>query len=455
MSEQESLPLKLPFTGPPGRGRHVAVYALLVVAGVLLLLTSFAVWVNRVALNTNQFVDTSSTLIEDDAIRKAIATRAVDELYANVDVQAELKKQLPKDFKPASGVVAALGREGAYLLANRALEQPQLQSVWRATLRQSHRELVDVLEGGGTSVSTQEGVVTLDLRPIVLDTAGRIGIRQTVEDNLGPDVARIEILRSDELDAAQAGFELLKTLAWFLPVLMLLLFALALFLARGRRRETLRNAGIVVFAAAVVGLVAVGVTGGYVVDSLTTDKETRAAGNDAWHIATALLRSSLRWQLIVGLLIVLAAWLAGPRRYALASRQAISPLLRERGYPYAALAVVALVLLVSAPVNDFARLLFVAVILGLLAAGIEILRTRTLREFPDTSGAVALAEARAKVIGWLDAQRLARTSAAPRSRELPEANLTSQLRDLAELHASGALTDEEFAAAKARVLAGD
>jgi hypothetical protein len=455
VSQQEIPPLKLPFAGPPGRGRRIAVYSLLAVAGVLLFLTSFAVWVNRVALNTGQFVDTSSELIEDDAIRRAIATRAVDELYANVDVQAELKKQLPKDFKPASGVVAALGREGAYLLADRALEQRQLQSVWRATLRQSHTELVDVLEGGGTSVSNQEGVVTLDLRPIVLDTAGRIGIRQTVEDNLGPDVARIEVLRSNELDAAQAGFELLKTLAWFLPVLMLIFFGLAVFLARGRRRATLRDAGIVIFAAAVVGLVAVGVVGGYVVDSLTTDKDTRNAGNDAWHIVTQLLRSSLHWQLVVGVLVVVAAWLAGPRRYALASREAVSPLLRARVYSYSALAVVALALLVSAPVNDFARLLFVGVSVGMLAAGIEILRTQTLREFPDASGGIALAEARAKMTGWLEAQRLARTTALPRSGERSEATLASQLRDLAELHASGALTDEEFVAAKARVLAGD
>jgi hypothetical protein len=33
--------------------------------------------------------------------------------------------------------------------------------------------------------------------------------------------------------------------------------------------------------------------------------------------------------------------------------------------------------------------------------------------------------------------------------------MTSRLASLAELHASGALTDEEFASAKARVLAGD
>jgi len=38
--------------------------------------------------------------------------------------------------------------------------------------------------------------------------------------------------------------------------------------------------------------------------------------------------------------------------------------------------------------------------------------------------------------------------------EAPEADLTAQLQQLAQLHNAGVLTDEEFAAAKAKLLAG-
>jgi len=442
------------------RVRRPVVYGLLVVGGLLLSLTSFAVWVNRVALNTNQFVVTSSDLVQDDTIRKAIATRAVDELYANVDVQAAIEERLAdisKDAKPAAAPAAGALRQYAPLLLERALGQPSLQSVWRTTLRHTHQQLVDVLEGNGTTVSTQEGVVTLDFRPFILETAERVGLRHEVAKRLQPGAAQVEVLRSNELDAAQAGFELLKTLAWFLPVVMLLVFGLALFLARERRRETLRDIGLVIAAAAVVGLVAVKLTGDYVVNSLAADTETRAAGHDAWHIVSTLLRSSLYWQIIIGVLLVAAAWLAGPRPYARTARRALSPLLRERAYPYVALAVVTLVLLVSAPVQDFARLLFVAVIVVLLAAGIEVLRGQTHREFPDGAATVSLVEARARVTKWLAARRAAMPVPRP-----PEAgtstggtDLTSRLQTLAQLHASGALTDDEYATAKARVLAGE
>jgi hypothetical protein len=342
------------------------------------------------------------------------------------------------------------------LLLERALGQPALRSVWRTTLRRSHQELVDVLEGRTGTVSTQEGVVTLDFRPFILETAERVGLRNEVAKRLEPGDAQVEVLRSNELDAAQAGFELLKTLAWFLPVFMLLVFGLAVFLARSRRRETLRDIGLVIAVAAIVGLVAVKLTGDYVVNSLATDPETRTAGHHAWRIVTALLRSSLSWQIVVGVLLVAASWLAGPRPYALAARRALSPVLRERAYPYVALAAVTLLLLVSAPVQDFARLLFVAAIAGFLALGIEVLRAQTLREFPDGAVTISIGETRARVARWLTAQRATLPASRPRAGGGGAAgtDLTSRLQTLAELHASGALTDEEYATAKARVLAG-
>jgi hypothetical protein len=463
VSEQTTASIDAPAVPILGRGRWVGVYVLLFLGGVLLLATSFAVWANRVALNTNQFVTTSSQLIEDDRIRQVIATRAVDTLYDNVDVQAELRRQAPRDLKPFAGVAAAGLRQGAYTLVDRALRQPQLQGVWQATVRQAHRQLVDVLRGGSTTVSTEHGVVTLDLRRIVVDTADRIGLGKTVQQKLPPDVGRIEVLRSNELRAAQGGFQLLKTLAWFLPLLTLASFALAVWLALGRRRAVVRDLGLVITAVGIIGLIATRMIGSYVVDSLAVDTETRAAGGDAWTIATELLRSTFRWQIVVGVLVVAAAWLAGPRRSAFASRRALAPFLRERAYPYAAVAVVALVLLVTGPAADFARLLSVLVILACLIAGVEVLRRQTLLEFPEESLALSLGAARVRVSGWFDTARSARPVVArrvPPAHETavppaaPPGGLTAQLRELADLHERGALTDGEYAAAKAQVLAG-
>jgi len=431
----------------------------LVLAGLLLLLSSFAVWVDRVALNTDVFVDTSSELLDDDAIRSAVATRAVDELYAEVDVASLLEDRLPNDYQSLSGPAAAGLRQASYQIVNRALEQPAMQKLWAVSLEESHRTLVQVLEGGGDRVSTGEGVVTLDLRPIVLDTAERIGLRDEVAGRLPADAGRIEVLRSDELDTAQNVFQLLKTLAWLLPILMLGAFALAVWLA-GDRRRAVRRVGVAVLVVGVLGLVAVRLVGSYVVNRLVADTDTRTAAGNAWEILTELLRASFRSFVVVGLLFLVAAWLAGPGRRAIATRRVLAPALRERAWPYVVLGVVFLILLLRGDVNDFTRLLLVLVLVALGAVWIELTRTQTLHEFPDATAPELFGDARARLSSWWDARRVERAAApatapAAAAEARPATDVAGRLASLADLHARGALSDEEFTSAKARVLAGE
>ena len=440
------------------RGRAVGAWVALVLAGLLLLLSSFAIWVNRVALNTDVFVDTSSELLDDDAIRNAVATRAVDELYAEVDVASLLEDRLPNDFQSLSGPAAAGLRQASYQIVDRALEQPAMQKLWAISLEESHRTLVQVLEGGGDRVSTDEGIVTLDLRPIVLDTAERIGLRDEVEGRLPADAGVIEVLRSDELDTAQNVFQLLKTLAWLLPVLAIGAFALAVWLASDRRRS-LRRIGITVVVVGVLGLVAVRLAGNYVVDELVANTDTRTAAGNAWDILTEVLRGTFRSLVVVGVLFLVAAWLAGPGRRATGTRRVLAPAIRERAWAYAGLGIVALILLLRGDVNDFTRLLFVVLLVALGALWIERTRQQTLKEFPDASAPDLFGDARTRVTSWWDARRAERAATpattAPPIAEAAATDVAGRLASLADLHAQGALSDEEFASAKARVLSGE
>ena len=438
-------------------GRAVAVWVVLVVAGLLLLLASFAVWINRVALNTSVFTATSSSLLDNDAIRSAVANRAVDELFANVDVEAEVEEELPADYKGLSGPATAGLREAAYEIVDRALEQPVFQELFRISLEQSHRTLVQVLEGGGDRISTDEGEVVLQLRPIIIEAADRIGLGGQAADNLPANAGTIVILRSDELDTAQNAFQLLKTLAWVLPLLALAAFGLAVWLARDRRRAV-RGVGIVLAIVGILGLVAANLTRNYVVNSLVARVDDREAANDAWNILTELMRGSFRLMVVVGLLFLVAAWLAGPGRRASSVRGWLAPPLQSRVWAYVALGLVGLLLLYTSQVSDFSRLLVVAILLALGAVWIELTRRQTATEFPDAQASTFLSDTWESISGWWEKQRSAaaakqasaQTPAAP-----PPTDLTARLASLSELHAQGALTDDEFASAKARLLAGE
>jgi hypothetical protein len=382
----------------------------------------------------------------------------VDELYASVDVAALLQDRLPSDYQSLAGPAAAGVRQASYQIVDRALQQPRLLRLWEFSIEQSHETLVQVLEGGGNRVSTEEGIVTLDLRPIILDTADRIGLGDAVADRLPADAGRIEVLRSDELDTAQSAVHLLQVLAWLLPLLALLAFALAVWLA-GDRRRAVRRVGVATFAVGILGLLVTRFAGSYVVDSLVAETENRAAASNAWDILTELLRSSFRGLAVAGVLLLVAAWLAGPGRRAVEARRLLAPFVRERVWAYGALAVVTLILLLTGPVGDFARYLLVLVLVALGALWIELMRRQTVREHPDASAPELFADARAKVTSWWEAQRarsaVPAASAPAAATPSAGADVTARLVTLAELHSSGALSDEEFASAKARVLAAE
>jgi hypothetical protein len=439
----------VPAVGAQSRVAAVGTYVLVGIAGLLLFLASFAVWVDRVALNTAVFADTSTELIEDEAIRGAVATRAIDEIYESVDVEEELEGPLPESTESLAGPTSAGLRHLAPGIVERALEQPALQRIWRQALERSHATLVDVLEERSGTVSTEEGVVTLDLGEIVRESADRIGVSDSIQRRIDEDSGRIVVLRSDELDTAQDAFRVLNTVAWLLPLLTLLLFGLALWLAGGRRRLTVRAIGFAFVASGLLGLLATNLMGWYLVGELTTDRQSHQAGENAWDIVTELLRGSFRLQIVAGLVFLLAAWVAGPGPRAVALRRTFAPALVQRRYAYGALAVVALVLFLTGPVSDFAQLLGELVVIGLLVGWIEWMRRQTLVEFPEATGPAILSDAGARLSEWVQARPTARGRAA---RPL---DLTARLQALADLHARGELTDEEYAAAKARVLAGD
>jgi hypothetical protein len=431
------------------RGRGAAVWVVLVVAGLLLLLSSFAVWIDRVALNTNQFADTSSSLLDDPAIRAAVANRAVDELFANVDVQAEVQALLPQGYKGLSGPLSAAGRQGAYQVVDRALEQPRFQALFKATVEETHRTLVQVLEGGGERVTTTNGEVILDLRPIILEAADRLGVGAQVADNLPANAGQIVILRSDELGTAQNVFELLKTLAWLLPLLTLAAFGLAVWLARDRRRAV-RGVGVTLAVVGLVGLLAAKLTRNYVVGALVASHDDRKAADNAWNILTDLMRGSFRLMVVVGLLFLIAAWLAGPGRRAITTRSRLAPVLENRVWAYLVLALVVLLLLFTSEVSDFVRFLVVVLLAALGATWIELTRRQTLTEFPDAGDGTLIADTRARMTGWWESRRSPAMAAGA-----PSTDVAGRLASLADLHANGHLTDEEYASAKARVLAGE
>ena len=131
-------------------------------------------------------------------------------------------------------------------------------------------------------------------------------------------------MRSDQLAAAQAGVKSVRVLSTWLLVLVLGLYALAIFLARGARRETLRNVGCALVLVGLAVLVVRRLAGSYAVDALT-EPSSEDSGRRVWLISTSIL-AQIGWAAVIyGVVVILGAVLAGPTSRAVAVRRRIAP----------------------------------------------------------------------------------------------------------------------------------
>jgi len=362
--------------GGSRRPRRRLVFALIALGFVVAFLSAFALWSKRQLLETESWTETSTELLADDDIRPAVAGFLVDTLFSEVDVQAELEQALPPQVAPVAGPVAGAIRRLADDIALEALERPRVQELWQSANETAHTTLLRIVEQGG------DGEVALDLGEIVDELGQRVGISDA-SSKLPPDAAQIVVLETDQLERTQKGVSLLETLAWGLVALALLLFAVAIYLAAGWRREALRAVGFAFVAVGIAVLVARQVAGNYIVDQLATTAAVEPATESTWEIGTSLLTEIGSASVFYGVLIVIGAWLAGPTGVGRAGRRELAPVLARRGTAYVALGVVILLLFAWSPTPGFERLPVSIVLILLLVAGLEALRRQAIVDFPE------------------------------------------------------------------------
>ena len=295
--------------------RKIVVWTLIVLASLIAIGSVLTTWVDRQMLDTESWSKASADLIEDPQVRDAVSVYIVDQLYTNVDVAGALEERLPPDLKSLAGTIAGAARQPATDAVKRLLEAPRVQQLFINASTTAQEKLTNVLEDKtGAGITTGNGVVTLDLGELVTSLGEELGLSASTLDRIPPDAGELEIMRSDQLDAAQAGVRSVQVLSTWLLVLVLVLYALAIFLARGARRETLRNIGCAFVLVGLAVLVVRRVAGNYAVDALT-QPTSEDSGKRVWLISTEVL-AQIGWAAVIyGVVTVAGTLLAGPSKW--------------------------------------------------------------------------------------------------------------------------------------------
>jgi hypothetical protein len=510
-----------PGRAPDGRRRHrFLVWAMIVFASLVLVVSITANWVQLAALDTDQVVETTDEMLDDDDVQQALSVYAVDQLYANVDVAGQIRQQLPGSAQALAVPVAAAVRQLAINAEQRALDSPRVQQLFSNAVRRAHGQFISLIRNEGEFVKSGGGEVTLDYGSIIADLAARLGvdpatiasIRDVVQESsqklkqrltsvqsqvksvraglaqveqgqLSPELrqklqkleqssaslqqqvaslegkvkgaedkvpaqlqdrmaklqgrlsdldgrltavnrrtaavledpsrARTEpldaslasvqgrisallgrpilqnpgqlvLMKSSQLDAVQTGVQALRSLGIVLPLLALLLYLGALYLAGGWRRQALIGIGGGIVVATLLVLFVRRLIGGAVVDSLASSETVKPAIRSVWDIVSDTLRQRALSLFVIGLAFIAAGLLAGPARWATAARRFLAPYLRDQPVAvYAVAFVLFLLWLAFIPgITNVAQFLAIVVLAVLAVVGIEVLRRQTAREFP-------------------------------------------------------------------------
>jgi hypothetical protein len=356
---------------------------LIVLASLLAFLALHAIWLDRQLLDTDNWTASSSELLEQPAVRNQAAAFLADELYARVDVEAEIRSALPPRAQVLAAPAANLLRDRVEVRAQKMLQRPAVQTLWEDANRAAHVMLMRVLDGGGTAVSTEGGTVVLDLKALLEQLQEQAGIGGRAAAALPEGAGQITVLQSDELDTAQDAAKILDGLPILLVGLSLVLFAAALLAAPAYRRGAVRGYGVGLLAAGAGAIAAMAWAGDYVVGSLSDTAATEPVVRAVWDVYDSLLVQAATAAIIYGAVLVAGAWLAGPTAWAVGLRRAAAPYLAQPSLAYGVFAAVVFIVVVWWSPTPAMRNPVTAILLaGLLALGFEALRRKTRSEFP-------------------------------------------------------------------------
>lgn len=306
------------------RRRQRLAVAFVVVGSLLMPVAVLAVWVRSHMLETDRWVETMDPLATDPVIVSALSERVSGQVSDTLDVRSRAAEVLPPEASFLAAPIAAGADRLVAESTDRLLTSEQFAELWASSSRAAHGALVAALTGReGDVVSTAGGRVVLDLDSI----AERV--LERVDDQLGIDVAarvptdradvELVLVDSKQLTGAQVAVRWLDRLSWLLVVLSFGALVVALVVGPDRRRVVL-GVGIGAAVAMVVLGVGLGVVRDVYLVTLPEGVERPDAAAAVFDIVTRFLLQAVRMLAAVGVVLAVAAWLAGPATAAVRVR---------------------------------------------------------------------------------------------------------------------------------------
>ena len=268
--------------------RHLAFVVVALLACVALPLAIVSTWTANVVTDSDGYVNAVGPLADDSAVQEAVEQR----------LEAEVLARLP--LLPPQTVRRAVVR---------VVEGPEFRPAWEDANRSAHEQLVNTLEASGDSPVAKDGTVTIDLGPLLVAVIKTVDTQGRVDTSNAPDIrTEFNLVSARQLEQARTTYQLVHLAGLWMPVVWLLLLAVALLLAVNRRRALAWLAlGSLVCAGAL--LLAVSLARREVIDRAAAGESDLVGA--VWDVVTAGLRNGAWLAVAAALLVLLLALTLG------------------------------------------------------------------------------------------------------------------------------------------------
>lgn len=319
------------------RWRTIVATLLIVLACVLAPLSVVAVWTRNLVGNTDRYVQTVTPLASDPDVQNAIADQITAQIFTYIDIKGVttqvvnalasrgLSPQVADQLRGLVGPVASGVQSFTRTQVGKIVQGDAFATAWVQANRAAHAALVKALTGeGGGAVTVKNNTVSVDLAPFI----------QTVKQQLTaagfslaariPQVnASFVLFQSDNIAKAQRGFDLLNTMAIWLPVIVLVLIAIGVYVAKDHRRA-LVGAGLGVAAGMIVLALGLALFRSAYLNAVPANVLPHDAAAVLYDTIVRFLRLGLRAVLVLGLVLAIGAFLTGQSVTAVRTRQGLA-----------------------------------------------------------------------------------------------------------------------------------
>jgi hypothetical protein len=222
--------------------------ALMVIATILLIVTSLGYWLKSTVLDSDEFSDKVSEVLARPEATDRIGQVLADQALSSSEIQMRLESQLPENAAFLPVLLEAPLSEITARGISRFLALDATQNLVNTAVRDLHGRVVATLEGRGERLRVEDDSLVLDLGSVATGFLDRLGINPP-QGGADGDFGEVVLVEdSKELDLAGTIVRVIDDAVPFLLIGSVVAYGGAVALYRDRPRGITVAGYTIVFA---------------------------------------------------------------------------------------------------------------------------------------------------------------------------------------------------------------